>query len=51
MIPLFDDPELEQAFAQAAHVVRDTVAMHRYVQVPMECRGIIADWDPHDRSS
>ena len=21
--------------------------MHRYVQVPMECRGIIADWDPY----
>ena len=49
VIPLFDDPELEQAFAQAAHVVRDTVAMHRYVQVPMECRGIIADWNPHDQ--
>jgi carbon-monoxide dehydrogenase large subunit len=49
VIPLFDDPELEAAFAQAAHVVRDTVTMHRYVQVPMECRGIIADWNPHDK--
>jgi carbon-monoxide dehydrogenase large subunit len=43
--PAFDDPELEECFANAAHVVRDTVVMHRYVHVPMECRGIIADWD------
>lgn len=47
VIPAFDDPELERAFASATHVVRDTVVMHRYVQVPMECRGIIADWDPY----
>lgn len=47
VIPAFGDPELEQAFANAAHVVQDTVVMHRYVQVPMECRGIIADWDPY----
>jgi carbon-monoxide dehydrogenase large subunit len=46
-IPLFGNPELEQAFANAAHVVRDTIVMHRYVQAPMECRGIIADWDPY----
>ncbi len=48
-IPVFDDPELEQTFANAAHVVRDTVVMHRYVQVPMECRGIIADWNPYQQ--
>jgi carbon-monoxide dehydrogenase large subunit len=47
IIPPFGDPELDEAFAGAAHVVRDTVVMHRYVQVPMECRGIIADWDPY----
>src|SRR5436190_4423843 len=47
VIPPFGDPELEQTFASAAHVVRDTVVMHRYVQVPMECRGIVADWDPY----
>jgi aerobic carbon-monoxide dehydrogenase large subunit len=47
VIPLFGDPDLEQAFADAADVVRDTIVMHRYVQVPMECRGIIADWDPY----
>ncbi|MFG1929264.1 xanthine dehydrogenase family protein molybdopterin-binding subunit [Mycobacterium sp. NPDC048908] len=46
-IPVLGDPELEQAFAEAAHVVRDTIVMHRYVQVPMECRGIIADWEPY----
>ena len=49
VIPFIDDPELGQAFEQAAHVVQDTVEMHRYVQVPMECRGIIADWNPHDQ--
>jgi carbon-monoxide dehydrogenase large subunit len=46
-IPLFGDPDLEQAFGNAAHVVRDTIVMHRYVQAPMECRGIVADWDPY----
>jgi carbon-monoxide dehydrogenase large subunit len=49
VIPVIDDPALDQAFAQAAHVARDTIEMHRYVQVPMECRGIIADWNPYDR--
>jgi carbon-monoxide dehydrogenase large subunit len=48
IIPVLDDPELDQAFARAAHVVQDTVVMHRYVQVPMECRGVIADWDPYN---
>jgi carbon-monoxide dehydrogenase large subunit len=47
VIPMFGDPDLEQAFANAAHVVRDTIVMHRYVQAPMECRGIIADWEPY----
>jgi carbon-monoxide dehydrogenase large subunit len=50
VIPAFDDPDLERAFAQAAHIVRDTVVMHRYVPVPMECRGIIADWDPYSEA-
>jgi carbon-monoxide dehydrogenase large subunit len=47
VIPVFGDPDLEHAFAEAAHVVRDDIVMHRYVQAPMECRGIIADWDPY----
>lgn len=47
VIPPFGDPDLEQTFADAAHVVRDTVVMHRYVQAPMECRGIVADWDAY----
>ncbi|OBF29900.1 hypothetical protein A5724_02260 [Mycobacterium sp. ACS1612] len=49
-IPFFGAPDLEQAFADAAHVVRDTIVMHRYVQVPMECRGIIADWEPYGQT-
>lgn len=47
VIPVFADPELEHAFANAVHAVRDSIVMHRYVQAPMECRGIIADWDPY----
>jgi carbon-monoxide dehydrogenase large subunit len=47
VIPLFGDPDLEQVFDNAAHVVRDTIVMHRYVQAPMECRGIIVDYDPY----
>jgi carbon-monoxide dehydrogenase large subunit len=47
VIPPFGDPDLERTFADAAHVVRDTIVMHRYVQAPMECRGIVADWDPY----
>src|SRR5690242_18382698 len=47
LIPPFGAPDLEQSFADAVHVARDTVVMHRYVAVPMECRGIIADWDPY----
>ncbi|MBE1547120.1 carbon-monoxide dehydrogenase large subunit [Mycobacterium sp. OAS707] len=47
VIPLFGDPDLAQAFADAAHMVKDTIVMHRYVQAPMECRGIIADCDPY----
>jgi len=47
VIPLFGDPDLAEAFADAAHVVKDTIVMHRYVQAPMECRGIIADCDPY----
>lgn len=38
-------PELEDAFAGAAHVVSETVRQNRYVPAPMECRASIADWD------
>ena len=40
-----DDPELDQIFADAAHVVTETFHQHRYVCVPMECRGVVSIWD------
>ena len=40
-----DDPELDQIFADAAHVVTETFGQHRYVCVPMECRGVVSIWD------
>ena len=39
-------PDLDEAFAGAAHVVECTVRQHRYVCVPMETRGIVAAWAP-----
>jgi carbon-monoxide dehydrogenase large subunit len=36
----------EQAFADAAHVVTETITQHRYVAVPMEGRGLVASWEP-----
>lgn len=34
------------AFAGAAHVVRERFAQHRHANVPMECRGGVADYSP-----
>lgn len=45
-IPAGQDPELEALFAGAAHVVTHTFDQQRYLCVPMETRGIIAEWDP-----
>ena len=39
-------PDLEEAFAAAAHVVAATIVSHRYINVPMEGRGIVASWHP-----
>ena len=39
-------PDLDDAFAAAAHVVECTVRQNRYLCVPMEGRGIIAAWVP-----
>lgn len=39
-------PDLDEAFEHAAHTVETTVDQNRYVCVPMETRGIIADWQP-----
>ncbi len=36
------DPELDAIFASAAHVVEKTITQQRYINSPMETRGIIA---------
>ena len=42
-MPLVAD--LDETFANAAHVVEETIVSHRYLAVPMEGRGIVAAWD------
>lgn len=41
-LPLGDT---DAAFAKADRVVRAQVRVHRHQPVPMECRGLVADWD------
>ncbi|MFL5665722.1 MAG: aerobic carbon-monoxide dehydrogenase large subunit [Ktedonobacteraceae bacterium] len=35
-------------FAQAPHVVRETIIMERGAAMPMECRGVLARWEPYE---
>ena len=44
-IPAIDDPALDAIFESAAHVVTETFHQHRYLCVPMECRGVVSLWD------
>jgi len=44
-IALPENPELEAAFASAAHVVTERLVQHRHTPVPMETRGIVASYD------
>jgi carbon-monoxide dehydrogenase large subunit len=37
--------DVEQAFAEAAHVYRERLRIHRYHGMPLETRGVLADWD------
>jgi carbon-monoxide dehydrogenase large subunit len=46
-VPQAEDDEFEQVVASAAHVVTETFSQHRYVCVPMECRGVVSIWDPY----
>lgn len=39
-------PPDEDVFATAAHVVREHIYQQMYVPVPMETRGIVAEWSP-----
>jgi carbon-monoxide dehydrogenase large subunit len=40
------DPELEAAFANAAHVVTHEIRQQRHLSAPMETRGLVASFDP-----
>ncbi|MFL5701453.1 MAG: aerobic carbon-monoxide dehydrogenase large subunit [Ktedonobacteraceae bacterium] len=35
-------------FAQVPHVVRETIIMERGAAMPMECRGVLARWEPYE---
>jgi aerobic carbon-monoxide dehydrogenase large subunit len=37
--------DIDAAFAKADRIVTASVDVHRHQPVPMECRGLIADWD------
>ncbi len=38
--------DMDGALAAADRVIRETYTQQRYTHVPMECRGIIAHWNP-----
>ena len=38
--------DVEAAFASADRIVRANLKVHRHQNVPMECRGCVADYDP-----
>ncbi len=44
-IPAVPNPKLDAIFESAAHVVTETFDQHRYLCVPMECRGVVSIWD------
>lgn len=46
-VPQVDNPSLEDVFASAPVVITETFKQHRYATVPMETRGILANWEPH----
>ena len=40
--------DVERAFAEAPVVVSETFRIQRYVGMPVECRGVVAQWDRRD---
>jgi len=40
---------VEEAFARAAHVFTERFVMDRGTAAPMECRGVVAQWEPRMR--
>ena len=43
---VFTYGDVDGAFARADVVVSERFAIHRYASTPIECFGVIADWDP-----
>jgi aerobic carbon-monoxide dehydrogenase large subunit len=43
--------DVEAAFAAAPHRLRRRFYHHRYAAVPLECRGVVAAWDPRTQSA
>jgi carbon-monoxide dehydrogenase large subunit len=39
-------PDLDEAFSSAAHVVDAEIVSNRYLAMPMETRGVVASWEP-----
>lgn len=46
-IPAVNNPLYDAAMVSAPRVFTETFEQHRYLCVPMECRGIIASWDAY----
>ena len=40
--------DLDTAFANAPHVICETITMERGAGMPMECRGVLARWENHE---
>ena len=45
--PPMPRPDLDEIFASADVVLKETFRQHRYSTVPMETRGIVASWEPY----
>ncbi len=46
LVQVVGDPD--SVFASASHVVHETFSMERGAAMPMECRGIVARWEPFE---
>ena len=45
VLPAGDHPEADALLENAPHVFHETFNQHRYVNVPMETRGLVVEWD------
>src|SRR5262245_4442301 len=45
--PAFPTPELDDVIAAAPVSMTETFHQHRYATVPMETRGVLANWEPY----